>query len=177
MRNYRPRLKRRPRSRVDPSRPMREATHVAGRDLKRLGDAVKSAREQLGDSQPEFAERAGMGIATVQRVEKAEIEPRAATYGKLDRGAKWPQGTARAIVEQGIKPPPSVRDEPADVTEPRELSADERKQILAMSFDEVWAFAKRLEHTSELAAWLWLGEAARIKAGTPGRQPGARQMQ
>jgi transcriptional regulator with XRE-family HTH domain len=80
---------------------------VAGRDAKRLAQAVKAAREELGLTQREFAERGGIAMLTVQRIEQEKVQPRTKTFTGLDKAAGWPSGTARAILEHDAKRPPS----------------------------------------------------------------------
>lgn len=101
----------RPRCRVDSARPMRQANEVTARESERLGaerlaDAILALREQRSLSQEELATLFGLALKTIQRIEKAKISPRAATFGKIDRGAGWKPGSARALVRDGIPPQP-----------------------------------------------------------------------
>jgi len=65
---------------------------------------VRAVRDELGLTQKEFAERAGLAEITVQRIEQAKIDPRAKTLTGIDRGAGWPAGAARAVMA-GAEPP------------------------------------------------------------------------
>lgn len=121
----------RPVGRVDSVRPLRHPVHVVGRDAKRLAEAVRAAREELGMTQKEFAERGGIAMLTVQRVEQGSVSPRTKTFTGLDRAAGWLSGTARAILERGIKRPPSrVVDESDQPTVSAEAGAVSREAAL-----------------------------------------------
>lgn len=102
-----------PNGRVDSSRPLRHACRMSRRDVKSLAQAVKDVRSELGLSQREFAERGELSPLTVQRIEAERVEPRTKTYAGLDKAARWPPGTARAIAEDGGKRPPLSADLPS----------------------------------------------------------------
>jgi transcriptional regulator with XRE-family HTH domain len=55
-------------------------------------------------TQEEFAKHCGLSPTTIQRVEAAEVRPRAKTFSGLDRGAGWEPGSTRALYETGKKP-------------------------------------------------------------------------
>lgn len=105
----------RPRCRVDSKRPMRQAMTVTERESKRLGTAVQTVRERLDVTQEEFAVLCGLSLMTIQRVELGKVKPRAKTFGGLDKGAGWPEGTARSILAGG--PIPSTANEPEPTPE------------------------------------------------------------
>jgi transcriptional regulator with XRE-family HTH domain len=73
---------------------------VAGRDFKRLANAVLDRRAYLGLTQEAFAARANLAVKTVQRVEDGQ-ESRPKTLGALDRAAGWVSGSARKVVAGG----------------------------------------------------------------------------
>lgn len=157
MRHYHWKLKRRPPSRVDSSRPVRDAAWVAERDLKRLATAVVEARTLLGLTQEEFAVKCALSLPTIQRIEAANVTPRTKTYTGLDRGADWPAGTARRIVEEGFRPRP-----PAAPT--HEWSAAERARMRDMSMTEVRETYEMFRRKSEYLAEVWMREVLRVKA-------------
>lgn len=103
----------RPKCRVDTQRPLGHTGDVPVRDLKRLAGAVRAAREKLGLSQEEFAQRGDLAPKTAQRLEWGTVAPRAKTLSKLDRAADWPPGTARKILDGELEaapdgPPPAL---------------------------------------------------------------------
>lgn len=160
MRHYRRFRRSRPKCRVDSTRPLRHAVSVAERDLKRLGAAIVSVRDLLGVTQEEFAERAGLSLKTVQRVELAIGKPRATTFKGLDRGAGWVSGGARGIYEDGREP---VDEQPhAGSDEPAAWPTDD--EILAM---DARAIAERYVKTDrdhgKIAADDWLFHALTVR--------------
>jgi transcriptional regulator with XRE-family HTH domain len=161
MRYYRQKLKVRPRSRLDPTRPIREAVRVVERDLKRLASAVTAARTRLEMTQDEFAKACGLGIVTIQRVEKGIVTPRAKTFAGLDRGAQWPDGTARAIYETGAEPPEPTTLAAGPV---HEWSAAERARMRDMPWTEVRETYETFARKSEFVANVWMREVMRVKA-------------
>lgn len=109
MRHYERRPRVHPPCRVDTSRPVRQAIDVAGRDSKspeqaRLATGVLAARERLRITQEEFAERSGLALKTIQRVEQGQINPRTKTFAGLDQGAGWAPGSASALFRDGREP-------------------------------------------------------------------------
>ncbi|MEU0515837.1 helix-turn-helix transcriptional regulator [Amycolatopsis sp. NPDC006125] len=150
---------------------------MTGSDVKRLADAVKAARGDLELSQLEFANRSGLGIATVQRIEREEVRPRGKTLTMLDRSAGWPIGTARAILERGIERPPSqpldaAPKAPTDA--PREPNpegaipdqkTDARQQLLEMSYQELGHVAALVEAAEgHEAAEAFLRKALKLRS-------------
>jgi transcriptional regulator with XRE-family HTH domain len=93
-----------PRCRVDISRPIRHAVHVTGRENKRLAEAVIALRGQLNLTQQELADRAGLSLTTIIRVEGGKNMPRPQTFGAIDRVAGWESGSARALYLRGTPP-------------------------------------------------------------------------
>lgn len=135
----------RPSSRVDSRRPVRHAVRVEGRDVKRLAEAVRSARGEMGGlSQREFAERAGLSEITVQRIEAAKIEPRSKTLAGLDRAIPgWESGTARAILLGG-EPPLKKDSHRTDVRyHDRDTGEIDEKAILQRMIELVPSIRKR----------------------------------
>lgn len=113
MRYYARRSRRHPSCRVDTVAPLRQAMEVAERgskspsaEQKRLAQAVLARREELGLTQEEFAERAGLALKTIQRVELGQVVPRTKTFRGLDDGAAWSSGSARAVFRDGRGPVP-----------------------------------------------------------------------
>lgn len=53
--------------------------------MGRLSDNLRHARRAAGLSQVELAERAGVGAATIARIEAGGMDPRVSTLEKLAR--------------------------------------------------------------------------------------------
>lgn len=170
MRHYHPKLKQRPPSRLDSSRPVKDAGAVAERGLKRLATAIKDVRERLGMTQSEFAAACDLGVPTIQRVEAGTVSPRTKTFTGLDKGARWPAGTARRIVEDGTPPPATVE---TPTTPAHEWSAAERKRMQEMPMAEVQETFEVFRSRSEFLADVWLREVMRVKAEAENAQEAA----
>ena len=110
-------------------------------------------------TQDEFAKACGLGIVTIQRVEKGTVTPRAKTFAGLDRGAQWPEGTARAVYEQGAPPPELPTAPPA-----HEWSATERQKMRDMPWTRVRETYEMFLQESEYLAQVWMREVMRVKA-------------
>jgi transcriptional regulator with XRE-family HTH domain len=52
-------------------------------EVMKIGTQVKKAREQVLLTQEELAERAGIGTATLNRIEKDRVEPHFRTIRKI----------------------------------------------------------------------------------------------
>ncbi len=57
--------------------------HTHNEEVVRIGDQVKKARVRALLTQEELAERAGIGTATLNRIEKDRVEPHFRTIRKL----------------------------------------------------------------------------------------------
>ena len=57
--------------------------HTDNEEVVRIGDQVKRARERALLTQEELAGRAGIGTATLNRIEKDRVEPHFRTIRKL----------------------------------------------------------------------------------------------
>lgn len=109
---HNPKIRRsRPKSRIDRPGPLRHAVYVSEGVVKsprpaqeRLAEGVIAARERLQLTQEEFAEKAGLSLKTVQRVENKRATPQAKTFNGLDQGAEWVPGGARLLYEEGREP-------------------------------------------------------------------------
>lgn len=109
MRYYPLKRRARPHCRVDSTRPVGHSVHMPGRELERLAEALIGARARLGMTQEEFADHAQVSITTVRRIEQKHGAPRTTTFGKLDKGAGWVDGSARAVYIRG-DPPVLIND-------------------------------------------------------------------
>lgn len=133
---------------------------VAERDLKRLAAAIVGVRNRLGMTQSEFAKACGLGLPTIQRIEAGTVTPRTKTYSGLDRGAGWPPGSARRIVEDGV-PPREAEPPPSPA---HEWSAAERERMRSMSMAEVQEIYETFRRRSEYLSDIWIREVMRVKA-------------
>lgn len=88
---------------LDRTGPGRQTCSMAKRDFKRLGKAIEARRGELGLTQAEFADRGGIALKTVSRLENGTADPRQKTLGAVDRAAEWATGTALRITE-GVEP-------------------------------------------------------------------------
>jgi len=74
--------------------------------LARVGSAVAERRLDLGLSQRELADKAGVALNTAALLERGQTFPRAANARKLEAALEWPRGTLQEI-RRGSPPPPS----------------------------------------------------------------------
>lgn len=109
-------------------------------------------------TQEEFADACDLALPTIQRVEKGTVTPRAKTFGKLDKGALWPAGTARAIYEDDAQPPAAA------ATPAHEWSAAERERMRDMPWTEVRETYEMFRQRSEYLAEVWMREVLRVKS-------------
>lgn len=61
-----------------------------------LGSAIADRRSELGLTQQQLAERAGIARPTLGNIERGVKVPRPVTMGKLDKALEWPAGTTRS---------------------------------------------------------------------------------
>lgn len=63
-------------------------------DLReKLGNRVRARRDEMGLSQQDFADLAGVGVNTVIRMERGEFaQKRARTWAKVEAALNWPGG-------------------------------------------------------------------------------------
>lgn len=134
MRYVQRRRRSRPRCRLDMTGPSRHPVEVAGRDPKRLATALIDRRGQLGMTQEEFVQAAGMdnrgrpviSVKQLQRIEALSVvNPRSKTLAGLDRAARWHPGSARRTLE-GNDPIPL--EQLRDLLEP-ELRDDTEREL------------------------------------------------
>lgn len=57
--------------------------HTDNREVVKIGTQVKKVRERALLTQKELADRAGIGTATLNRIEKDRVEPHFTTIRKL----------------------------------------------------------------------------------------------
>lgn len=68
-------------------------------DWLRLADYVRTARDEKGWSQADLAERAGIGLSTVQLLERGVHRTRMpTTFPAVERVLGWAPGTGRAVL-------------------------------------------------------------------------------
>lgn len=79
-------------------------------DLQKFGQRVRARREELGLTQLQVAAQGGPSNTTQTKIEGGEPpEPSNATLRKVDSGLRWLQGSARALLRDGLEPTP-LRD-------------------------------------------------------------------
>ena len=61
-----------------------------------LGPAIADRRSELGMTQQELADSAGIARPTLGNIERGVKIPRPVTMGKLDKALGWPAGTSRS---------------------------------------------------------------------------------
>lgn len=86
---------------MDKHTPGRQTGHMAARNSKRLAEAIEARRGELGITQAEFAERGGLALKTVSRLENGGTEARSTTLAAIDRAAGWKNGSAARILVGG----------------------------------------------------------------------------
>ena len=60
---------------------------------RRLGNRIRATRDELGLSQQELADRAGVGVNTIIRMERGELaQKRSTTWAKIETALNWPGG-------------------------------------------------------------------------------------
>src|SRR5271166_4017534 len=79
--------------------------------LVRVGQAVAERRLDLGLSQRQLADKAGVGLNTAALLERGHTFPRAANARKIEDALQWPRGTLAALRRGG--PPPQTGSAPA----------------------------------------------------------------
>ena len=73
-----------------------EASNGASNRAQRLGQLVQNARQELGLTQQGLAERAGISLRNVTRIEAGDGPKRQTpTWAKLEGGLAWPLGFIR----------------------------------------------------------------------------------
>lgn len=91
---------------------------VMTRDLSklqwgRLADAIRTAREARGLTQPQLAERAGVSEGSVQNLESGKPRSRMPqTLSKIELHIGWAEGSGRLVLDGGDPVP--VSDAPVD---------------------------------------------------------------
>lgn len=87
-------------------------TTGSGARLLRVGQAVAERRLDLGLSQRQLAEKAGVGLNTAALLERGHTFPRAANARKIEDALEWPRGTLaelrRGGTPLGSAPPPPL---------------------------------------------------------------------
>jgi len=94
---------------------------VTDENLVRVGRQVAARRGEMGYTQREFAETAGVALNTYALCERGRSFPHVSTQRKLERALQWPAGTLDALrrgepVPQDTEPSrPAVPDTGATV--------------------------------------------------------------
>lgn len=86
---------------------MTTATTGGGSRLLRVGQAVAERRLDLGLSQRQLAEKAGVGLNTAALLERGHTFPRAANARKIEDALEWPRGTLTELRRGGSPPNPA----------------------------------------------------------------------
>ncbi len=104
--------------------------------LIRVGQAVAERRIDLGLSQRELAERAGVGLNTAALLERGHTFPRAGNARKIEEALQWPRGTL-AELRRGAAPPTPTGPAPPPVSAgpavPTPMPAPDSAQALAIA--------------------------------------------
>lgn len=80
-------------------------------DFKAIGERVRTLRHELGWSQEQLAEEAGVAQGTLSRIENGHVDMRLVTLGFVAKALNIP------VTELlGSKPPPGGHAGPAPVT-------------------------------------------------------------
>ncbi|MEX5631927.1 hypothetical protein [Parafrankia sp. FMc2] len=122
---------------------------------QRLGAAVRRRRRELRDPpQAEIALRGEISVATFQKLEggtPGRYQPR--TLDKLDRGLRWPAGTAERVILGGSplsedQPQPVIQEfvDDAGVIRRRVIVEDMREQV---ELPEPSELVRRITDTSD----------------------------
>lgn len=77
-------------------------------DAKRLGAAVRDARERRRLTQTELAEAVGVSLRTIGNVERGETAPQLRHRAALEAALHWTAGSVRRVLEGGR---PAVTEE------------------------------------------------------------------
>ena len=153
-RQQRRRRARRPRGRVDNSRPMRHSGTVQDRkDWNRLADYVLRERKQRGITQQQLAELMDVNIRSVRRIEKGESVSKT-TLAAIDVAFGAPSGTARKILLASPNTP-----EPAE--SPQGKAAIER--LLSMTREEMLREAELYDEIEPGSGDEWLRRVLEIR--------------
>lgn len=160
MRHLEKKPRSRPRCRLDSRRPLRHSGPVSEKDLKRLGQAVKDRRGELGLSQEEFCERTSidgqraLSIKQLSRIETGHVgSPRTKTLGALDRACGWTPGSARNVLEhEDGKPTVLERAQPAS-------SDDINEEMLAHLIEQA-RFVRSIPHVPDTEVRAFIQQVA-----------------
>lgn len=87
--------------------------------------AFAARRGELGMTQQQVAERAGVAIRTVHNAESGEKWPNALTRTRLEKAVKWPPGQLSRL-----ESPPKTGLDPRLRAELEKLTHDQREYVL-----------------------------------------------
>jgi transcriptional regulator with XRE-family HTH domain len=90
----------------------RECGKIRRMSLEALGEEVRRRRDQLRLTQEEIAERGGLSVGTIRKIETGragQLHPR--TRHGLERALKWETGSVDAVLEGR---PPSASEDDAE---------------------------------------------------------------
>lgn len=117
-----------------------------------MAAAVRAARAALGVSQQEFAERGGLHLKTIQRIEAGAITPRGRTLLGVDTAAGWAPGRARAILD-GNEVTEARSADPSNAGEhPEQLTPRWWLALRRQLTPEMYADVSELIHRGQAAA-------------------------
>jgi transcriptional regulator with XRE-family HTH domain len=82
-----------------------DAAAAVKASARRLAEAVKRRRFELGIAQDDLADRGGPSVVTVRQVEQAKLRrPQGLTMAALDRALGWASGSAARVWLDGDEP-------------------------------------------------------------------------
>lgn len=79
----------------------------SGEDWLRLGEAVRDRRVELGMTQDDLADEAGIATGTVRNLEKGN-RVRDLMLPKINRALGWDEGSYKRVLDEGL--PPTVAE-------------------------------------------------------------------
>lgn len=118
-----------------------------GDDWVRLGDAVRDRRVELGMTQEDLADAAGIATGTVRNLENGN-RVRDLTLPKINRALGWTEGSYKLVFDgqpPRIAEPEAEPDDALHLPRPADVSPEAWAQIVSKLMDDLAYYLRRTE--------------------------------